>query len=372
MAIGKPEPIRSLTTIRGYLACWVLLYHLSKELFLLLPATTFFAPVVHAGHFAVPGFFVLSGYVLWINYESWFKEIQFTKACRFLLLRFARLYPVHLVTLLATFVMVVGGALVGVQFPNNRYSPTDFLRNLLLIHTWVPRFHFNWNYPSWSISSEWFAYLCFPAICLLLHRIKSSGAKIAAMWARALFMVLFAWYGEGLQFREMLGILPLFTAGCCLGLLVGQCAAPASKSYLPECILLSIFCMPFVLEANALQAAEYLLLAGLVGSLGWLKTQASDFWSNTVGNWVGEISYSLYMCHFLVIKVANQIVPIQTLSNASFVVRCLTFALYLAAIFGLSWVTYLAVERPCQRYFKSKRKEIIADNRSQIQPSGAA
>ncbi len=368
----KPEPITSLTTIRGYLACWVLLYHLSKELFLLLPATVVLAPAIEAGHLAVPGFFVLSGYVLWINYESWFSDFQFQRTYRFLLHRFARLYPVHIVTLLATLAMVIGGSVSGIEFPKNLYSPGYFFRNLLLIHTWVPHFHFNWNYPSWSISSEWFAYLCFPSICLLLHQIKETKAAFAAASVSALTIVLFAMFGKGLLFREMLLVVPLFSMGCCLGLLLGHRASPVHRSYVPECILLGVFCAPFLVGVNRLQIVEHLLLAGLVGSLGWIKSSASIVWTNRLGKWIGDISYSLYMCHFLVIKVANQLVPLHSLSQSSFSMRFLTFVSYLIVIFGLSWTTYIVVERPCQRFFRTRRAKTGVDSLSQVQPSGVA
>ncbi len=356
---ARPAPIRSLTTIRGYLACWVLLYHLSKELFLLFPDIAVIEPIITVGHLAVPGFFILSGYVLWINYAGWFRVFRPATAYRFLMLRMTRLYPVHLITLLATLAMVIGSSVVGISFPQELYSKLDFIRNLLLIQTWVPNFHFNWNYPSWSISSEWFAYLCFPVICLALHRITSSLVSGFGIVISASVMFAFVMQGGGVPFHEMIGVLPPFIMGCCIATLAAPLPEPNRTTYLPELIAVVVLLLPMFVESRALRGAEHLLLAGLVGLLGWAKSKSSAVWNNPIGHWLGEVSYSLYMCHFLVIKVANQVVPLESFATRSLVDRMVVLAVYLAAIFALSYGVYRCVEWPSQRYFKTKRSQPI-------------
>ena len=85
-------------------------------------------------------------------------------------MRWARIYPVHFFTLLVVLGMVAVCRIKGWGLTDAGYGAWDFVLNLFLVQTWVPNFHLNWNYPSWSISSEWVAYLCFPFFCTVILR----------------------------------------------------------------------------------------------------------------------------------------------------------------------------------------------------------
>lgn len=91
-----------------------------------------------AGYSGVGFFFVLSGYVLAINYRPE----------DFYLRRFARIYPTHLLTLVATVPFGVSG----------------IVPNLTLLQSWIPNGYFTMNDPAWSISNEAFFYLLMPFI----------------------------------------------------------------------------------------------------------------------------------------------------------------------------------------------------------------
>ena len=43
---------------------------------------------------------------------------------------------------------------------------------ILLVHAWGVTDQVSWNVPSWSISAEWFAYLCFPLVAYGLGRVR--------------------------------------------------------------------------------------------------------------------------------------------------------------------------------------------------------
>ena len=171
--LPRRPAIDSLTSIRGLAALWVVMYHFQGDIVTLLPFTKFLLPFMGEGHYAVPIFFVLSGYVLGYNYlESLGIRTDVSKVFRFWGRRLQRIYPLHLATLLAVVPMVLVARLRGLTISQTGYSGRDFVLNLLLIHTWVPHFELNWNYPSWSVSSEWFAYLFFPLACLTFVRVR--------------------------------------------------------------------------------------------------------------------------------------------------------------------------------------------------------
>ena len=129
--------------------------------------------------------------------------------------RLARVYPVHLVTLLIVAAMVWVSGRVGFQLTDAGYTTRDFVLNLLLVQTWVPDFHLNWNYPSWSISSEWFAYLFFPVVVAVSTRL---GMAIPTRAAGLGLLALAGSVGVGLLWRpwpfyELALVVPTFLSG---------------------------------------------------------------------------------------------------------------------------------------------------------------
>ena len=81
-------------------------------------------------------------------------------------------------------VLVCFARLTSTAVTEEGYTATTFVANIFLVQTWVPDFRLNWNYPAWSISSEWFAYLWFPVLSfVVLARVRSlrGGALLLAL-----------------------------------------------------------------------------------------------------------------------------------------------------------------------------------------------
>lgn len=118
------------------------------------------------GTAAVSFFFILSGFVL-----TWSIRPNRTPGY-FIRRRLARIFPNHL----ATF------ALAMVIFAGSITPASIWIRNLLLVHTWVPNLSAIWsvNQPSWSLACELFCYLCFP---LLYAGIRRIGPGKLWLWA---------------------------------------------------------------------------------------------------------------------------------------------------------------------------------------------
>jgi len=58
------QNIKPLTGIRFFLALWVLVFHFREEIPQGTSAVDFLWPIIMRGYFAVPMFFVLSGFIL--------------------------------------------------------------------------------------------------------------------------------------------------------------------------------------------------------------------------------------------------------------------------------------------------------------------
>src|SRR5882762_7171657 len=121
-------------------------------------------------------FFTLSGFVIHLTYAKDFDERRFFTA------RFARLYPLYIVFLVLCFVgnprLVTDGSDELLPFT---------LVHVLGVQTWLP---FTYNgalaangpfHVSWSISTEFFFYLCYPLLARYLRRIKNHFTDAVAL-----------------------------------------------------------------------------------------------------------------------------------------------------------------------------------------------
>ena len=347
---GNPHPnIDSLTSLRGFLALWVVLYHFWKDVLALFPSARVLSPVVTQGHFAVPVFFMLSGFVLAYNYgQGWF-SLGIRKYCRFLFARWARIYPVHFFSLLVVLGMVA--VCRGKRWPlsDAGYGAADFVLNLFLAQTWVPDFRLNWNYPSWSISCEWFAYLWFPILCAAVLRHLTTRPRaytfLVLCWGATLGLYAFA---NESPFRELVRVMPTFLAGtaihACLSRIPGR--RPHLLRRLPDLLLMTLAAVPLVTGGRLMGA---LLLTGfltLVYLLARLGNDCSGLWTSRIVIYLGEVSYSLYMAHTLAQKICYKLLPVERFTAASWIVRFGVMLLYLVCIGCLSLGTYYFVERP--------------------------
>jgi peptidoglycan/LPS O-acetylase OafA/YrhL len=166
------------TGLRGIAALLVLFFHLrtpqNLELhFGLVDAFSRF------GFLGVDIFFVLSGFILSHVYGAAFSAgVTGTSLRNYAVARFARIYPLHLLTT-AMMLGAYGVALhIGVS-PNETsgYSWVGFILSLLLVQEWfgvvAP------NPGSWSISVEFASYLLFPFLVFPL-------LKLPRLWPLAL------------------------------------------------------------------------------------------------------------------------------------------------------------------------------------------
>jgi peptidoglycan/LPS O-acetylase OafA/YrhL len=141
----------------------------------------------------------------------------------FLQRRLARIYPLHFVTFLAVVCYVVAGRLMGVGFSDpDAYAVSEIPANLLLVHGWGLG-RMSWNYLSWSVSAEWFAYLLFPLLTwILLPHQRDPWLRLALAVSSLLALY---WFAEPLLGQKLthltvnfsiLRIVPEFVLGIAL------------------------------------------------------------------------------------------------------------------------------------------------------------
>ena len=148
--------IKPLTAVRGIAACYVVLYHSFRTR----------GTALNHGYLAVDLFFVLSGFVMSLSYERMFIDtVTVRNYVDFILRRLGRIYPLYLLTTISSLTLILFRQL---PLTDGRPVRSTLPYNMFMVQAWG--FSGSINYPSWSISTEWFAYLLFPFLIVILYR----------------------------------------------------------------------------------------------------------------------------------------------------------------------------------------------------------
>ena len=173
--------LKKLDGLRGLFALMVVLYHF-EEVYLPYNSYNFF--LVRQSNSFVDFFFVLSGFVISLNYESFIDSSS--KFTQYIKKRFIRLYPLLFFTTSIFIVYLIITNFIKVLIPSisifENSSTINFLEliysslNTFLMTNSTPILGLGRgvNYPSWSISSEMISYLIYGFIFLFpfLNKIK--------------------------------------------------------------------------------------------------------------------------------------------------------------------------------------------------------
>jgi len=351
---GSRQSTESLTGVRALAAAWVLVFHLytfANPLWAHGPIAEAFSS---QGYLGVDFFFVLSGFILALQYLGPLARPTRGAVTRFLLLRLARIYPLHILTMVGVAVMAFVGAMFGKNSANpHQLSLLGAFANLLLIHSWGWLTTYSWNEPSWSISCEWFAYLCFPLVAIWYSRIRRPASAVLA--SSMPLLVLFAalsFLGESTINQTLhYGLLRIsgeFLSGCGIFVLVRLGVAARLPSWSASAVLLILAAMIAYRVADPWAPCAFsALILALVANPRSLLARAL---ATPVMVTLGELSYSLYMVNQRVILWINRVVPYSRATNHPPLFRFLMASTLFLGIVLLAWLMHAFAERPLREY----------------------
>jgi peptidoglycan/LPS O-acetylase OafA/YrhL len=344
------ERFAALDSWRGIAACMVVLYHVRvyshvSEL-----------QAVQQGWLFVDFFFVLSGFVIAATYEE--RLAGGFGVWRFMLLRFGRLYPLHL-TVLAAFVafeLARGGA---------RPDGT-LLAQLLLLHgTGLVDNPEVWNFPSWTISTEIFAYLAFAlAVAALGARIKALLAVVLVLFPGLIY------FGHGsmdARGYEMMRCLYGFAAGVAVWHVFRRYRERLRPGTAAELLATAAaFWFVGAAGASAWSIAAPAVFAVVILVFASQSGVASRVLVSRPFLFLGAVSYSTYLLH---IFVARRMAEGLSLARAGGVRALdqlgtdrlagdLVIALCLGIILALSALTYRFIEAPARAWFRRHTRTV--------------
>jgi peptidoglycan/LPS O-acetylase OafA/YrhL len=318
-----------LTGLRGIAAAWVFAHHLFEDAS---------GSAWMVGYLGVDLFFVLSGFVLSYVYADG-KLRTLVDWKKFIGARIARVYPLHVVTLLslAALVWLWPGYASSYPAQDERFGIEAFVANLLLVQNWAHFLPTSWNTPAWSLSAEWAAYLSFPIFLLVARRLREPlvasfvcmSALLLAMWACG---APFNSQGTPGMLRMAFSIM----AGCLLlQAYVAKEVLPARSAALISLGLIGAAHLPGMAGVGVLAFPAIVLLAAQ--SDGPIARLCK--WRPAV--WLGDVSYSLYLWHWIVIQIASRTLSLEALGAAWYVI-------VIVMVLLLSWASARFIERPAR------------------------
>jgi peptidoglycan/LPS O-acetylase OafA/YrhL len=382
--------IRQLTGIRFIAAAWVLLYHLQGPLQVLgLGDIPVFSDVIRVGRLGVDLFFALSGFILTHTYLTRMGPgIRVRTTGRFLWLRLARIYPVHLVMLVVAGIAVYAQARVtGNELNRSWLNPVDFIKQLLLIQEWGPDPQRGWNFVAWSLSMEWFAYLLFPLMVLVFFLLARRGSTVVLVIAWVLVLTPLVWYGLGTGdpyytggWGSTIRVLTEFIAGAITYLIVIRLIPQGELDPTPvvqrmASVLAFVFPVAVIAGAvvlgqlaiaqpplrNLAEDAEplppyfHLLLVPLlimwIGSLALARHGMARWLSTSTLVLGGFISYSLYMTHLVWFGLWRAGMQAAGISGGG-LYAIATVGLVLGALV-IAWLMWRIVEEPAREWMRA-------------------
>ncbi|MGZ5790409.1 MAG: acyltransferase family protein [Burkholderiaceae bacterium] len=387
MTATKAKHLNALTSLRFFAAMAILIHHCNGV----------FWPVAELGpiDMGVSFFFVLSGFILTYVYHD--MQNNKTDILRFYALRIARIWPLHVACLLLTilFIPLPGPFNIGV-----------LVANFFLVHAWIPydQYFFSYNYVSWSISTELFFYLIFPLIVLHLRRWLSVSLVLSILAVMALTFTSVAadlpsWDATQNNLSST-GLLYVHPLARCLEFILGiaTCVAffnsagsrqSSAKWTWIEIASIALFVLGYrYFIASFAPLVHWILLA--VGAtdipmaslpydadtIGEVSSDAQMFlveWANHVGlapfatlliyvmahqrgaisrllskKWLvflGEISFSLYLAHQIILRYFL----IHFLA-ATAIPKMAWLVIFLLSVLLISVALYLVVEKPSREF----------------------
>jgi peptidoglycan/LPS O-acetylase OafA/YrhL len=379
--------IASLTGLRGVAALCVVIGHFSQWTVVVPRAQvpSWIMPWVGAS----PGigmsiFFTLSGFVIALNYGHWnWRDRPCFNLARLFFYRFARLYPAFF--LFAVMIVLRSPQLRDLSDPG---AQSYLATHLLLWQSWFPEKYFgqlassDLFHISWSISTECGLYLLFglgAGIIAMLPAWRHKAATVAVgLFSAALVVLSVAWVlrrdlkPAGWSDAEWSGWLFYLSPWAIsvqfgLGVLAYRISCltlspkvAATSSYLGAAGLIFVYllCVAGVITTQVPQA----LLAGLSTAMlmvGSKSTNAVDrILTRPAIVYVGTISYSLYLFHFVVPSVGFS-GNLDTLDLVAILYSAVNFSFALALAIMLATGIYRLVEEPGRRAIRSAADRLL-------------
>lgn len=339
--------IDTLTSLRLFFALMVYASHIC-----MINEGAFSGHIFKEGYVGVSFFFILSGFIIAHNYTERLSAGKCSNKS-FWVARFARIYPLHLLTLIAA--LLIGGTFIATE----PISWAHLITSATLTNAYIPRsdFFFALNSPAWSLCCEQLFYILFP---LALPLVKSpKRLAITAATAAAVVIVCSSFtpaaYIKGIWYTNPITRLPDFIVGILLWHAYSKIKdkediSPTIASIL-EIAALLLFSLFYIYAEGVPKTFRYsfyywLPVSAIILIFSLQKGILSRALKARVFTIGGEISYGIYLTQLLMINALSPFVAKLQPAVAA--------TITLAAITVTSYLSYRYFEKPMNRFIKRR------------------
>lgn len=291
--------IKSLTSLRGIFILFIFFHHCLN----IYPG---------GGSMAVAFFFVLGGFSMTLGYKDRVLKPEFSYK-QYITRRCIKFYPLHWLCLLA--------ALPLMSFPPTIKQCGGFVLNAALLQTLLPikELFFSFNAVSWYLADTMLFAIVFPPIIKWILR----AAPKVRVWIAALIVAIYiivAIIIPSEQYHYVLYISPYmrltdFILGIFLALLYFKikeysCFLKIQNNQRLSLLIIGVLIAFLVLESCVFQYPEFMVapiywpLVALLIMFASLASGGCKFLENRFLQLIGELSFTIFLTHQLVIRYA--------------------------------------------------------------------
>jgi peptidoglycan/LPS O-acetylase OafA/YrhL len=392
----KNERFYLLDILRGAAALSIILWHwqhffydgttLNKFEVANLPLSGLLLPFYTRGWLAVDLFFCLSGFIFYWLYSERVANRSISSG-RFALLRFSRLYPLHVTTLVLVAVAQLwlfhtqGSYFV---YPNNDVK--HFLLNLSFSSSWGLESGYSFNGPTWSVSIEVLLYALFFVLCrflpiragalalfssagyILIDRLYSPlGRGIGSFFLGGLLFFIYRKIHQSPRRYELTKLLAAVALGAWATTFLyvhGIDAIAISQRAATSGWRFDHYLYRF-LKATAKIWPALILFPATILTLALAEMHAGSLWKRM--SFLGDISYSSYLLHFPLQLVVY--VLFNRLGFSKSVYYSLFFmASFYAVLIFVSLCSYHYLEMPSQKFLRQYGLSPRPTNGNEVRP----
>ncbi|MGB4773093.1 MAG: acyltransferase [Chitinophagaceae bacterium] len=315
----KKNDIGIVTSMRGLASLMVFLFHLfcvTNNYF----GSPYLTKLFYYGKFGVEIFFVISGYVIVYSMIAGQYHLRHFKI--FFLKRIIRIEPPYLAAIL----LIILGIWIKRAFLIGEPIALPSIQQILYhIGYLIPFTHYDWlNIVFWTLAIEFQFYVIFS----LILRLFTGVLLIRTIAASALLLLAVFVSSEAIFFHHV----PIFLLGIYLALYKHKIVS--RKELISSAVALTIFIyLKLGWEISIFSCSSFLLI------------YHEPILRNNTLKFLGNISYSLYLCHTI---VAFTIVNIAFKLPQTLPIRIGVFLISFTATIVFSYIFYRFIELPAK------------------------